>query len=158
MGIVHDMPNAVDDPFTASLLPNVHGRIRDNAPTFLDVPWLSKSLFPGIIRTDHEDGQHVPKHRLTRLPAQHLYGKEKIGHAEEIVRRILFHRRGYESGMQFTTKNARGRVDGRDVHRVGLPLVLGLKTSVPPDFLPPSRTNITLGSTNLKRAAITRTR
>jgi hypothetical protein len=37
--------------------------------------------------------------------------------------------------MQFTTKNARGRVEGRGVHRVGLPLVLGLKTSVPPTFL-----------------------
>jgi hypothetical protein len=34
--------------------------------------------------------------------------------------------------MQFTTKNARGRVDRRGVHHAGLPLVLGLlKTSVP---------------------------
>lgn len=135
MGIAHDMPNAVDDPITARLLPNFHGRIGDNAPIFLDVAWLSEGLFPGVTGTGHEDGQHVPKPRLTRLPAQHLYGLEKIGHAEEIVRRILYRRRGHQTGMQFTTKNARGRVHGRDAHRAGLPLVLGLKTSVPLTFL-----------------------
>jgi hypothetical protein len=127
------MPNAVDDPITARLLPNFDGRIGDNAPIFVDVLWLSEGLFPGVTGTGHEDGQRVPKPRLTRLPAQHLYGIEKIGVAEEIVRQILFRRRGHESGMLFTT--TRGRVDGRGVHRAGLPLVFGLKTSVPPTFL-----------------------
>jgi hypothetical protein len=78
------------DPITAKLLPNVHGRTRDNSPIFLDVPWLSEGLFPGVTGTDREDGQHVPKPRLTQLPTQHPYGTEKIGHAEEIVGRILF--------------------------------------------------------------------
>jgi hypothetical protein len=135
IGIVHDMPNAVDDPITARLLPNFDGRMGDNAPIFLDVPWFPEGLFPSVAGTDHEDGRHVPKPRLTRLPAHHPYGMEKIGHAEEIVRRILFRRRRHESGMRFTTKNARGRVDGRGGHRAGPPLGFGLKTSVPPTFL-----------------------
>jgi hypothetical protein len=99
MGIVHDMPNAVDDPITARLLPNCDGRMGDDAPIFLDVLWFPEGLFPGVIRTDHEEGHHVPKPRLTRLPVQHPYGIEKIGHAEEIVRRILFRRRGHQTGM-----------------------------------------------------------
>jgi hypothetical protein len=135
MGIAHDRPNAVDDPITARLLPNLHGRMRDDAPIFLVLLRFPEGLFPGVIGTDHEDGHRVPKPRLTGLPAQHLYGTEKIGPAEEIVGRIPFRRRGYETGMQFTTKNARGRVVGGSVHRAGLPLVLGLKTSVLSTFL-----------------------
>jgi len=102
--IVHEIPNAVNDSIAARLLPRLHRMM------LLDIPWLPKSLLPGVVGTDHEYSLQVACDELrSQIPSHYLYRVEKIGLAEEIEGRILF---------RLIKKNA----CGRDVHRAGLPL------------------------------------
>ena len=132
LGIVHEIPNAMNGPIAARLLPNFDGRNGDTSPIFLDVLWFPENLLPGAVVTGQGHGLHVLNVRPCSKPIiQILHGMEKIGLAEEIVRRILCRRRRRESVVQHSEchgimNNARGRVDGRGVHRAGLSLVLGL--------------------------------
>jgi len=110
VGIVHEIPNAVDSSIIARLLPDFDRRIDDNAPILSQVPQFPKGLLPGVIGTGYGDILHIVCGELrSQFPSQRLYGMEKIGLAEKMGRRILF---------RLIKKNAWKR----GVHHGGLPL------------------------------------
>jgi hypothetical protein len=104
VGIVHEMPDAVDHPIAARLLPRPHEMM------LLDVPWFPKGLLPGVVGTGHAESLHVACGELrSQVPSHRPYRVEKFGLAEKIGRRILF---------RLINKNAWKR----GVHHGGLPL------------------------------------
>jgi hypothetical protein len=103
-GIIHEIPNAVDQPIAARLLPRPYRMM------LLDVSWFPKGLFPSVVGAGHVDSLNVACSELrSQVPCQRHHGTEKIRLAEKMGRRILF---------RLIKKNAWKR----GVHHGGLPL------------------------------------
>lgn len=130
LGVVDEVPDAVDGSIAARLLPRLNGKMAGHNMVRLDVPQFAEGLLPRVTGTGYEDRLHVVgagsgKPRLAQISSHGLYGMEKIGLAPKAARRIVFRRCRQKAGMEFTAKRTRCRGIERVVHRAGLPLVLG---------------------------------